>query len=79
VDVPVASYEGSTGAGIGTVLGRKVPFAAEKIRKLYPTREDYIAKAKADVDKLVSEGWLLKEDAGSVMESVQAVPASNWN
>lgn len=74
IDVPVARYEGNIGLGYGAIFGRKFPFTAEKLRDLYTSREDYIAKVRASVDHLTAERWLLPEDTDSIMARAVAEP-----
>jgi Alpha/beta hydrolase domain len=74
IDVPVARYEGNIGLGYGTIFGRKFPFSVEKLRDLYPSREDYVAKVKASVECLTAERWLLPEDTDSIMVRAAVEP-----
>jgi hypothetical protein len=69
VDVPLAGYSGATGSvGIGVVLGTKIPLQPETFRKLYGSREGYLLKFDADVEKMVAGRWLLSDD-GALMKS----------
>jgi hypothetical protein len=69
VDVPTATYHPE---GIGDTENpeacgmSKVPFDHETLLKLYPTHQDYVMKVDSDTDRLVKEGWLLKEDASKI-------------
>lgn len=72
LDAPVASYRGrndaaptqrSGAAGMGTILGTATPLAADVIAAMYPTREAYLARWDASVDRLLASGVLLPEDA----------------
>ena len=60
VDVPTATYT-TTSPGPGTCaeLGHAIPFAADRIRMLYPTPQDYAKKVSLDVDFAFGEGSLV--------------------
>jgi hypothetical protein len=70
IDVPTATYHGNLGRGPMAVFGGKVPFEADKLRSLYPTHADYVAKFKASVESAVAERWLLPEDAAAIVQRV---------
>jgi Alpha/beta hydrolase domain len=68
VDVPTARYIASAPDPDGNnrvrrMLGLQEPFTAEKLRQLYKTRDNYLQLFDAGIDKMVSAGWLLAEDA----------------
>jgi hypothetical protein len=81
LDVPVASYySGGTGVDDYTnficgIMGYKVPFKKEVIRKLYKTREDYLSKVNKMVDSLVKERFILKEDGEKIKKHAEEVKA----
>jgi hypothetical protein len=67
VDVPVGQYfTTSPGPGTCAELGHTVPLAQDKLKALYPTRQDYSKKVSADVDKLVKEHWFTAEDGKKI-------------
>jgi hypothetical protein len=45
------------------LLGTHIPFEAQKLKTLYPTRTAYMGKVKRVVDELVQRGFVLKADA----------------
>jgi hypothetical protein len=82
VDVPTATYfpgrlgAPAPGTAPGTAPGpcimSKVPFDHAKLKSLYPTHADYVAKVNRDVDRLVKEGWLLPADAQQIKAEATA-------
>jgi hypothetical protein len=72
IDVPTASYQGSLGLGAMAVIGRKTPYAPEKLRTLYPTSSDYSARVRLSVEESVRERMILAEDANGIVESLLA-------
>ena len=75
LDVPVASYAPSNTAKLlppqieelaelfCRLAGAAIPFDTEQLETLYPTRPDFLALYEASADALVSERFLLPEDA----------------
>ncbi len=73
VDVPTASYT-TTSPGPGTCaeLGHATPFAADRIKMLYPTATEYAKKVNADVDALVKAHWFTESDGKKMKASLIA-------
>lgn len=63
IDVPVASYLGST----CLLFGQTIPLNPVTLSTLYPTHADYVAKMQAAADRAVAAGWLLAKDAADLM------------
>ena len=71
VDVPTARYIASAPVSAGDnpfrrLIGLEEPFAPEKLRTLYGTREAYLARFDANIDQMVQGRWLLAQDAGKL-------------
>jgi hypothetical protein len=68
VDVPVAvlSGMGNDGAAIARLCGTTIPFSAEQLASLYPSKADYIAQFDAATDAAVVAGWFLEADAPEI-------------
>jgi hypothetical protein len=68
VDVPTATWTGtSTGASFCFIAGHETPFDKTKLMALYPTHADYAVAVKRNVDALVREGTLLREDGAELV------------
>jgi len=65
VNVPIATY---------TETGEILPFSAEKVRKLYGTKEHWLELVKADIDRMLSERWILDRDADFLYREAQESP-----
>jgi len=83
VDVPVATYYGtSTATGTDStpptcpITGHIVPFDHGRLARLYPTHADYTRRVDADVDRLVSEGWITRADGQRIKDQTDraAIP-----
>ena len=48
--------------------GWYVPFDAATLAKLYPTREAYVARVTASVNKAVADGFMLQDDAQRLID-----------
>lgn len=73
VDVPTGTYYGTT-PGTGTceyLWGHEDPFARYFLKTLYPTHESYVAKVSADVQTLVSKGWLTAADGSAIIRAAR--------
>ena len=69
VDVPTATWNGnSTGQSFCRIAGHEIPFDEEKLRKLYPTKNSYVNAVTENVNKLVSEGFILEQDGQWLIE-----------
>ncbi|MDP3491680.1 MAG: alpha/beta hydrolase domain-containing protein [Hyphomonadaceae bacterium] len=76
MDVPRATYyacprkeDGS--AGVGTV-GTEVQFEVAKMRRLYGTPANYQRQFNERLDRLISQGWFLKENAEAMRAEAKA-------
>jgi hypothetical protein len=68
IDVPTARWVGAkTGAFQCMFDGYTYPFDAAKLRSLYESRDDYVAKVRASVERLVRERWLTPEDGAAAV------------
>jgi hypothetical protein len=74
IDAPTATYRGALGLGPLAIVGAKTPFTEEKLRQLYPTHADYVAKVKASVDALVAGRWLMPEDGAAIVRRAAEAP-----
>jgi hypothetical protein len=46
--------------------GYKYPFDAATLARLYPSREDYVAKVRASAEALAAARWITREDAAEI-------------
>ena len=72
IEVPIGTYTGRGGSG--ALSGATAPFPAEKLRRLYRNRADYLAQFEAAVQQGVTAGYYLKEDADDIV----AAAAKRW-
>jgi len=74
VDVPTDTYypDGINNTDQPECGMSKAPFDQAKLKELYPTHQDYVAKVDKDVDRLVKERWLLKEDGDTIKANAAA-------
>ena len=64
VEVPLATLTAETGVeGLGGLGGARHDFDEATIRKLYASRDDYLARYDAAVDAGVRAGFVLEPDA----------------
>jgi hypothetical protein len=63
------AYNSSTGC---PNWGTYRPWSSTKIKELYPTHDDYVAKVKAWADYEVTKRWLLPEDRDDAVVKAQA-------
>ena len=81
VDVPVSTLSGAAPAGtseICSLFGSTTPFSTQTLASLYGTKATYITKYTADLNRAITEGYLLSSDRSSLLamaEQVQ-IPAS---
>lgn len=81
VEAPVATYFGNSkpmdeaSAFFCSLAGYKVPFDAEKIKTLYPAKEDYLKKVYDVTDKLVAEKFLTESDGERIKIATKDVNA----
>jgi hypothetical protein len=72
VQVPVGL---NTTDGACPLYGLYVPWSAEKVRSLYPTRQIYVSKVNAWVDRQVQSRFLLAVDAPEIKAKAAAFNA----
>jgi hypothetical protein len=72
VDVPTVRFIASAPVTDGNMarrmLGLQEPIAAERLRSLYKSRAEYLKRFNQSMNKMVSEHWLLAEDAMKLKE-----------
>jgi len=67
LDVPTATYiPVKTGGNSCRYTGYAVPFDQARLRALYPTHQDFVAKVRDDVDELLKQRWLTPDDANEI-------------
>jgi hypothetical protein len=72
VDVPTSTWYGaSTGESFCRIAGHEVPFDEAKVRELYPSHKAYVEAVEADVNKLVRERFLIKQDGDEMIEAAE--------
>ena len=77
VAVPVATLTAETGVeGLGGLGGARHEFDDATIRKLYPSRDDYLARYDAAVDEAVRAGFVLETDAADLRRTAQSAGPS---
>ena len=75
IDAPVGSYYGTSPCNPGTLgflAGLYVPFDAATLAKLYPTHDVYVAKVTASANQAVADGFMLQEDAQTLIDEANA-------
>lgn len=64
LEAPIAAHRGRNDRdGMEALSGSMRRFSAEKVRELYPTRDDYLAQWSASVDRGVTAGYILSTEA----------------
>jgi len=68
LDVPIATYSMGPTSGVFTciVLGYKTPFSEELLKQLYPRHGDYVKQVLKASQKLLKDGFLLKQDVAKI-------------
>lgn len=72
VAVPVAVNAGWTSSTCNAQAGSHIPFTKAKLDTLYPTHGEYVSKVTSAANQLVSNGFLLQEDAQDVIDKASA-------
>jgi hypothetical protein len=73
VEVPLATLTAESGVeGLGGLGGARHDFDEATIRKLYPSRDDYLARYDAAVDAAVRAGFVLEPDAADLRRVARA-------
>lgn len=76
VDVPVATYTAAI-LGFNSPLGlrgKTEPFSDEKLRELYPSRGDYVARVTAAAQQAEKAGYLLPGRVTAYIEEAKKTP-----
>ncbi len=72
VEVPTSTWFGnSTGPSFCRIAGHEVPLPRTQLKALYPTPEDYVRAVIASASRLVVEGFLVKEDAATLIAEAE--------
>ncbi|HEY2332501.1 MAG TPA: alpha/beta hydrolase domain-containing protein [Acidimicrobiales bacterium] len=75
VVVPVATLSGTnSGSRMIQLVGSRVDFTPERLRKLYPDHAAYVARFRAAADAAVAVGYLLARDADTLVAQAEAAP-----
>jgi hypothetical protein len=73
VDVPLATLTAETGVeGLGGLGGARHDFDEATIRKLYTSRDDYLARYDAAVDAGVHAGFVIEPEAADLRRAARA-------
>jgi Alpha/beta hydrolase domain len=80
VDLPTVRYIASAPIVEGDnpfrrLIGLQEPFAPEKLRKLYKSKENYLKLFNAEIDKMVTERWLMAKDGEALKTDEAKIPA----
>lgn len=68
IDVPIAGYDGE-----GCIAaGEMTSFTPERLAELYPTHQSYVTRLLAATDEAVADGFLLCQDAETIMAKASA-------
>lgn len=74
VDVPTARWVGAKSGPFRCLFaGYKLPFDRGKLRSMYGSRENYVAKVRESADQLHRARWLTTEDAARAIEEANRV------
>jgi Alpha/beta hydrolase domain len=77
IEVPVATYTPTTqGPLFCPLTGTQTPFAADDLATRYPTTAAYVAEVQAKVAQSIADGFLLREDGASLIQSARRGPAA---
>ena len=75
MDVPLARYyHRMTGPGICELWGYRRPFAPGVIARLYPSHDDYVAKVRARVARMVADRWIEERDGAVIIDKAARTP-----
>ncbi len=76
VDVPTSTLSGSAPAGTSTIcslFGSTTPFSSQQLTSLYGSKANYLSKYTADLDKAISERYLLPSERAELLAQAQEV------
>ncbi|MFT6291539.1 MAG: hypothetical protein ACJAR2_002143 [Ilumatobacter sp.] len=78
VDIPLRVLTGEPGSGEGAcfLLGQTLPLGDGVLASLYGSLGEWTAAAQASADAAVKAGWLLPEDAASMLEEGNVLAVS---
>ncbi len=72
VDVPVSIWYGnSTGPSFCRIAGHETPFDQARLQELYPTHEAYVRAVTANVETLVSQRFVTREDGDDLIKQAK--------
>lgn len=77
VDVPTARHFKNTPGFLCEMVGAQEEFSSEKLRQLYGSEANYVARVAKRAHQLVSEGWLLPQYAQQAIEEAKSVKFNN--
>ena len=73
VEVPLATLTSETGVeGLGGLGGARHDFDEATIRKLYPSRDDYLARYDAAIEAGMRAGFVLEPEAADLRRAARA-------
>ena len=74
VDAPLRVLSGEPGPDGGAcfLFGQTLPLTGEVVASLYAGLGDWLSTAQRSADMAVAEGWLLPDDAASMLEESNA-------
>ena len=79
VDVPTSTwFANATGESFCRLAGYEVPFSAEQLAALYPTKAAYVGAVEASVAALVKQRFVTREDGRAVVEEARARVKGAW-
>jgi hypothetical protein len=71
LEVPIAQYIGNP---MLALAGFTIPFSPEKLKRLYPTHDDYVAKVKAAAEAARDAGVILQRTVDDYIKRAEAAP-----
>jgi len=77
VAVPTKTLSGDYEPGksvICSLFGSQAPFSATKLKQMYPTHADYVAKVKKAAAAAEKAGFLLPADSDEIVTEAEAAP-----
>ncbi len=77
VDVPVSALSGIAAPGASaecSLFGSTVAFDPSHLRQLYGTRDAYLTRFRASLDKAIRAGYILAADRAALLQQAEAVP-----
>lgn len=72
LEVPTSNWYGnSTGESFCRIAGHEIAFSTEALKDLYGNHETYVDAVRGSVAKLVSDGFVVKEDGDKVIAEAE--------